>query len=263
MRVLHVELDGVTTSFRLPHVHVGRQVTYPLPPPATILGHIASALGDWPDPAGIRFAYSFTSVGRVDDVEATYVTEVGGSVPREEKARFPHPVNVSGAMNPYLRELLVRPHLDLYLDAGDRMDAIREAFRSPRYMVVFGRSQDLGGYRRVEAIETEEADRGYVEGSLLQTEDGARFRTAFPMIMPRYIDPADRRRVAWGSYLLLDGRATVTPDNETGPARARTGPHERFDIDPGSPPVRDLRRILVWHSFVEGAVRGDVAGPAR
>src|SRR5438034_11487636 len=106
VQVLHIELDGVTTSFRLPHVHIGRQVTYPLPPPATILGHIASALGDWPDPSGIRFAYSFTSGGRTDDVEATYVTEVGGSVPREEKARFPHPVNVSGAMNPYLREIL-------------------------------------------------------------------------------------------------------------------------------------------------------------
>lgn len=263
MRVLHVELDGPTTSFRLPHIHVGRQVSYPLPPPATILGHIASALGEWPDPAGLRFAYSFTTLGRVDDVEATYVTEVGGSVPREDKARFPHRVNVSGAMNPYLREILVRPHLDLYLDAGDRLDELYAAFRSPRYMVVFGRSQDLCGYRRVEIIETEEADRGYVEGSLLGTDEGGRFRMAFPMIMPRYIDPTDRRSVAWGSYLLLDSRATVTPEGEPGPARAITRPGERFAIDPASPTVRDLRRILIWHHFIGENERDRLAGTAR
>lgn len=262
MQALHIELDGQTTSFRLPHIHVGRQVTYPLPPPATILGHIASALGEWPDPAELRFAYSFQALGRVDDIEATYITEVGGSVPREDKARFLHPVNVSGAMNPYLREILYRPHLDLYLQAENGLDRLYEAFRSPRSMVLLGRSQDLAGYRRVELIETERAGSGYVEGSLLPREAGERFRTAFPMIMPRYIDPEDRRRVAWGSYLLLDGRATVIPSGEPGPARIIARPGEEFDIDPGSSEVRGLRRILVWHRFVEEVAGGVVAGAA-
>lgn len=259
MRVLHVELDGITTSFRLPHIHVGRQVSYPLPPPATLLGHIASALGEWPEPAGLRFAYSFRTLGHHDDVEATYVTEVGGSVPKEDKARFPYPVNVSGAMNPYKREILFQPHLDLYLDAGDRLDVFYRAFRSPRFMVLFGRSQDLAGYRRVEIIETEDADRGYVEGSLLPLDEGSRFRMAYPMIMPRYINPEDRRQVAWSSYLMLAGRATVEPEADPGPARAVTRPGERFDVDPASPEVRSLQRILLWHQFVEERAGGDLA----
>jgi CRISPR-associated protein Cas5t len=262
MRALHIEIDGQTTSFRLPHVHVGRQVTYPLPPPATILGHIASALGEWPDPSGLRFAYSFRALGRIDDIEATYITEVGGSVPREDKARFPYAVNVSGAMNPYLREILYRPHLDLYLHTDQGLDTLYEAFRSPRYMVILGRSQDLVGYRRVELIESEEAEVGYVEGTLLPQDEGGRFRTAYPMIMPRYIDPADRRRVAWSSYLLLDGRATVRRNGESGPARVIARPDERFDVDPYSPEVDGLRRILVWHRFVEDTPDGDVAGVA-
>ncbi len=61
MRVLKVVLEGITTSFRYPHFMMGVQPSFPMPPPATIYGHICSALGEWIDPKGLAFAYHFTA----------------------------------------------------------------------------------------------------------------------------------------------------------------------------------------------------------
>lgn len=241
MRVLKVEIDGVTTSFRHPHFLVGRQPSYPLPPPATIYGHIAGALGSFPDPAEIRFAYSFSYAGRVDDIENIYLVTVGGSVPHDARARWPYPVNIEATMNPVLREILFQPHLTLYLDAPRLLEELYEAFRSPKYMVVLGRSQDLASYRSVEVIETQDAEVGYAEGTLLPHSERDRFREAVTMMMPRYINPDNRRQVLWSPYLILERKAKV----------AARSMDERFTVDPNSPTLAgELRRILWWHTFV-------------
>jgi CRISPR-associated protein Cas5t len=252
MRVLRVEMDGVTTSFRHPHFLIGRQPSYALPPPATILGHVASALGEWPAPGDLRFAYSFQCAGKVDDLENIYATEIGGSVPREDRARWPYPVNVAGTMNPVPREILFQPHLTLYLNAPVMLDRLYAAFREPRYLVVLGRSQDLACYRSVEIIETEDRDAGYLQGTLVHWGDRQRFRLGAGMVMPRFIDPEDRRRVIWSPYLLLEGRAFLTPPDQSEPGAEWVAARadERFVVDPESPPTRrGLRRILNWHSF--------------
>lgn len=239
MPVLKIEMDGVTTSFRHPHFLMGRQPSYPLPPPATIFGHIASALGEYPNPELIRFAYSFQSSGRVDDMENIYLATVRGSVPRQAKATWPHPVNLTAEMNPILRELLFHPHMTLYLDAPEMLDTLYQAFRSPRYMVILGRSQDLVSYRSVDIIETEEAAEGYLEGTLISHSHRDLIRNVVTMMMPRYIDPNDRRKVLWSPYLVLERREGVV---------ARPG--EQFVIDPESQPTKaGLHRVLYWHSF--------------
>ncbi len=258
MEVLRVELDGVTTSFRFPHFLVGRQPSFPLPPPATILGHIASALGEYPDHRALRFAYSFSAAGRVDDMETAHITEVGGGVPREDRASFPYPVNVTATTGPLLRELLVQPHMVLYIDAPGQLETFYRAFREPRYMVILGRSQDLASYRRVDIVQTERRASGYVEGTLLPQSERDRFRAAVPMIMPRFIDPDDRRRLDWQSYAVLTGHSFVVPPGQDTdianriPARA----DETFDVDPESPMRRDrqgnsYQRIIYWHRFVD------------
>jgi len=252
MRVLRVQMDGITTSFRHPHFLIGRQPSYALPPPATILGHIASALGSWLAPDAIRFAYSFESAGRVDDLENIYATEIGGSVPREDKARWPHPVNVTGTMNPVPRELIFRPRLTLYLDAPEMLDTLYQAFKEPRYVVVLGRSQDLASYRSVQLVETEEDRAGYLQGTLIGWGQRKRFRVGTGMVMPRYIDPDNRRRVIWAPYLLLEETVFLAPAEQTEPGSAwvATLPGEEFTVDPTSPPSkRGFRRILHWHSF--------------
>ena len=45
MRVLRVLIEAPVTSFRYPHFLIGRQITYDMPPPSTIYGHVMSAVG--------------------------------------------------------------------------------------------------------------------------------------------------------------------------------------------------------------------------
>jgi CRISPR-associated protein Cas5t len=252
MAVLRIDLDAVTASFRFPHFLIGRQPSYEMPPPATILGLVAAALGEYPEPGGLRFAYAFSAAARVDDMEKAHITEIGGSVPREDRGRFPYPVNVTAMMGPLMRELFIRPHLVLYLDAPDRLDGLYGAFRAPRYAITLGRSQDLVSMRRVDVIEPEERDRGYVEGTLLSPEERDRFPTAVRMMMPRYIDPNDRRRVEWGAYLALTARMLVVPESagEITASRRHARDGERFAVDPDSPEIAGMRRAIVWHPFV-------------
>ena len=76
MRVLKVVAEGITTSFRYPHFMQQIHPTFPMPPPATIYGHICSALGEWVSPEGVRFAYHFTHDGEVEDLEHIIVLSV-------------------------------------------------------------------------------------------------------------------------------------------------------------------------------------------
>ena len=77
MQVLKVVADGIITSFRYPHFMQQIHPTYDMPPPTTIYGHICSALGEWFDPNGVRFAYSFTVAGKVKDIEHIIVLSAG------------------------------------------------------------------------------------------------------------------------------------------------------------------------------------------
>lgn len=76
MRVLKVEGQGLTTSFRYPFFMVGQQPTFEMPPPATIYGHICSAVGDLVDPTSLQFAYWFDHAGNIEDLEHFHSTSV-------------------------------------------------------------------------------------------------------------------------------------------------------------------------------------------
>jgi CRISPR-associated protein Cas5t len=268
MHMLRVEIEGITTSFRYPHFLIGRQPSYPMPPPATILGLVAGALGYWPEPEQLRFTYTFSCAGRVDDVENIYATEVGGSIPREDRGRFPYPVNITGTMNPVLREVLLHPRLTLYLDAPGWLEELHAAFRSPVYMALLGRSQDLVAFRKVEMVEMESAPAGYLEGTLVRWSQRERFRVGFGLVLPRYIDPDNRRRVFWSPYLVLERTAFLAPQDPAGANRGSAWvvaePGEQFDVDPDSPArAGGLRRILHWHSFVSEEVTFELAASNR
>lgn len=114
-------MEGTTCSFRYPHFLVGRQPTYPLPPPATIYGHICSALGEWIDPQSLEFAYSFTHAGRADDLEHIHVATVGSGRPTKE---WVHPVNLDVTVSPLPREIFVFPQMTLYLRSQGALDRL-------------------------------------------------------------------------------------------------------------------------------------------
>jgi CRISPR-associated protein Cas5t len=243
LRVLRVQMAGTVTSFRYPHFAQGFQPTFEMPPPATLYGHICSAVGEYIPPASTEFAYHFTHSGRFVDFQ--------------EHLHFDDPVQPF----PFNRELLYNPVLTLYLTDL----SLEAAFRQPRYPVVLGRSQDLMTYTRVEVVTLERREQGYFEHTLLPLYMAPRLREpTIAATMPRYIDP--RRRPAWGQYALLQRRAAWPQERPAADDWDDDLPDDalRFEqdagmtlwVDPDSPP--DSRRggaqRAVWfHRFVEEA----------
>ncbi len=237
MHVLKIVAEGLTTSFRYPHFVLQVQPTFHTPPPATIYGHIASVLGDWFDPDGVRFAYHFTYDAKVRELEHTILVKpAGGSL---ENSRMPKVMQ--GTMNPFDREVLFMPRLTLYLNRPEWIDA----FRSPRYAVVLGRSQDLFTYTSVEAIDLEEADEAYFEHTLLPYDTNRHTGRGYAVLMPRYIDGAERRRPTFERYVVVQERVPSTDFLYFGKR-----PPGRFLVDPDSPEHEGLRRGLSFLGFV-------------
>ncbi len=173
---LRVVVEGPVTSFRYPYFIQGVQPTYDIPPPATLYGHVCSALGDLLPPDSFRLALHFTFATRFYDYEHIHLFG------RESK------------LSPFQRELLFHPRLTLYLDRPDWL----EAFRQPRYVVTLGRSQDLMTYREVRVVELQAQDSAYVEHTLLPLETARTSLSLSALALPRYVSP--RRRVRWAQY---------------------------------------------------------------
>lgn len=248
MQVLRVVLEGTTTSFRYPHFMVGRQPSYSLPPPATIYGHISSALGDWPARNEFRFAYSFTCEGVGDDLESVHIAELKpGWLNRAAGITR----NLEATVNPLPRQILLKPKLSLYLDTPHLAEWY-EAFRAPRYPVLLGRSQDLASYVSVEKVELMESESGYFEGTLLPTEYRQRTYAGVLTNMPLYINPKNRRQVDWAMFLALDSQVRFSqelPERLKGNSVFCPPENGPTLIDLTSPTWRGLQRGIIWHSF--------------
>lgn len=236
MRVLKVVLEGITTSFRYPHFMQSVQPSYEMPPPATIYGHICSVLGAWVDPEGLAFAYHFTHRGRADDLEHIHVLSASsGKLPG-----MAHPKVLEGNVNPFTRELLFQPRLVLYLNRPDW----ESAFRSPRYPVVLGRSQDLCWYTRIDVVDLISSDQVYLEHTLLPYRMATRTALGVVTLMPRWLDYWHNRRPAFARYLVLQRRV--------GSAELLRFGNESlsFWADPTAPLVNGQHLGLVWHTFM-------------
>lgn len=241
MRVLRVELEGTATSFRYPHLMMGVHPSYPMPPPATIYGHICSAFGDWVSPDGLQFAYHFTSEGEVEDLEHIYIlSPEGGKLPGTT-----YPKVLGGNMNPFRRQLLFRPRMVLYLNRPEWEDA----FRSPRYPVVLGRSQDLCTYTRVGVIDLTLADHVYLEHTLLPYHMAARTGVGIVALLPRWLDYEHNRRPSFARYLVLQRRVMSEELLRFGGLHGQTENVQRFWVDPLAPQVQGVPLGLVFHTF--------------
>jgi CRISPR-associated protein Cas5t len=168
MKALKVISEAVTASFRYPHVQIGKLPTYEVPPPATIYGHIAGVVGEWFEPDDLEFAYVFEHRGRATDLETGQPIERGSGKPTLKKRGWDFPVNVVCEPNPQRREFLLRPRLTLYLRGPDALlSRLREAFLSPAYAYILGRSQDLATCLGAELVELEESDQAFFSHTIL------------------------------------------------------------------------------------------------
>lgn len=257
MQVVRIEMEGLTTSFRYPHFMWGRHPTFEMPPPATIYGHICSAVGEWVDPSKIKFGYRFTHEGKGEDLEHVHAVAAGTGRPMREQGRivFPDPVNIRGNINPLTREFLFYPRMILYVSPAEYV----EAFRSPCYQTILGRSQDIMTYKSVEVVELERAPRAYYEHTILPWEMQVRTRRGVTILMPRYVDYSRGREPAFERYVLLQSRVMVRPTDEAQddlPTEEQSvirfeGETLEHWVDSDSPEHRGAKRGVWLHGFVE------------
>ena len=118
-------------------------------------------------------------------------------------------------------------------------------------------------------MQLEEAATAYFENTLLPWSYRARTLAGVGVVMPRYIDPSDRRRVIWSPFVMLEGRVRLADRTGTDLASraflARSSDEERVWIDPSSPTLfQGLKRAVVWHDFLgrESGGLNFIAAPA-
>lgn len=237
--VLKIVAEGLTTSFRYPHFVLGVQPSYEMPPPSTIYGHICSALGDLVDPREIRFAYHFTHAGQVEDLEHIHVLSPASG----KLAGTQIPKVLEGNVNPFRRALLFRPRLVLYLNHPEW----EPAFRSPRYAVVLGRSQDLFTYSSVSRVTLEPADAAYFEATLAPYEMARRTGRGVVVLMPRFLDHGGSQPPAFQRYVMLRDRVFSNEFLHLGGEAPGV-----YLTDPTAPRVREQGLGLFFHSFEGG-----------
>ncbi len=248
MEVLRVELEAPVCSFRYPHFLVGRQLTFEMPPPATIYGHVASALGDFPDPHSFRFAYTFTTTGKGEDLENQHIIVPGGSRPFAIGG-VAYPSSTGATVQPTHRQFLFGCRMTLYVD---RLD-LEDAFRRPRFTVILGRSQDLAAYNKVERVELLSAELGYYEDTILPADFRRRTGRGTTVLMPRYVAPPPHREAAFERYIVLrdrifDGLGAATDLGSRQMLRFE-GEDTKLLVDPDSTQCRGAHRALAFHSF--------------
>lgn len=177
MQALRLQFAGTITSFRHPLFPHGQQVSYPCPPPTTLYGLVCSALGERVPPSAFRLAYSFTYEDTVDDLEHVFLI----GAPSE-----------AVKLSPFTRQLLTQPRLTLYLDRPDWL----ETFRSPRYVLTLGRSQDLITLQAAQVVTLEQAPSAYLRDTIVpMPADLARYTV---WQMPRSL--TTERVVTWQAY---------------------------------------------------------------
>lgn len=237
MLALKITLEGMTTSFRYPHFMLGVQPTYEMPPPATIYGHVCSALGEWIDPAGVQFAYHFTFERKLLDLEHVHVlSPSGGKLPGTRLPKV-----LEGNVNPFQREILFMPRLVLYLNRPEW----EAAFRSPRYAVSLGRSQDLCAYTDVRVVNLEAREAAYFEHTLIPFDYPLRSPQGVVLQMPRFLDYARGRAPTFARYSMIKQRVTSRQMLAFGDQ-----PPGTFLVDPQTPESDGLRLGLIFLSFV-------------
>jgi len=236
MRVLKIVAEGLTTSFRYPHFMQQIHPSFQMPPPATIYGHICNALGEWFDPTGVQFAYHFTHQGYVRDIEHTILlTPSRGKLPGTKIPKV-----LEGNVNPFERELLFLPRLNLYITRPDW----ESAFRSPRYAVTLGRSQDLFTYTQVQVVELQQRERAYFEHTLVPYKMGFQLGRGITVLMPRFLDYEHNRSPFFSSYVIINER--ISTDDFSVSNKQSYSP---YWIDTNTQEVKGAYMGLVFLSF--------------
>jgi len=200
MRVARVVVHADVTSFRHPFFVTGRQPTFDMPPPSTIHGHCASALGRWPDPLTFFFGLHFTYRSRGQDLEHQHIAQPLSPRTTTRIRTLDGDVRATTeiTIQPVPREFLFDVNMTLYLPT-----AVGAAFRSPTYTVILGRSQDLAEVVSIDEIDLERAGRARVEHTLLPWSVRPCLHFGSTLLLTKYISEPPERRATFERYVVL------------------------------------------------------------
>ncbi|HKX26236.1 MAG TPA: type I-B CRISPR-associated protein Cas5, partial [Blastocatellia bacterium] len=219
--------------------------TFPMPPPATIYGHLCSTMGEWVDPRGLEFSYVFTHDSTMvdTDLEHCQILSVASTRSKFEYQGRQYKTNLEGTINPFKRNFFFRPRLTLYLNRPDWVDY----FRHPRHPVVLGRSQDLATYTRVAIVELVKRTEVYFEHTLLPFRWSVHTGRGIVLTMPRFLDYENNREPLFDRFVALLGL-----DFTQNWMRYEQQPINHW-VDPETPERQGVQRGLVFHQFLPSA----------
>ncbi len=200
MRVARIVVHADVTSFRHPFFVTGRQPSFDLPPPSTIHGHCASALGFWPDPTTFFFGLHFLYRSRAQDLEHQHVTQALSprTTTRVKTPEGEVRATTEITIQPVPRDFLFDVTMTLYLPVD-----VGQAFRSPTYTVVLGRSQDLAEVISIDEVELERPGRARVEHTLLPWSVRPCLYAGSTALLTKYISEPPERRAIFERYVAL------------------------------------------------------------
>lgn len=226
MKALRAAIEAPTASFRYPHFLVGRQPSYPAPPPATVRGLLAAALGLPACPAEHSVAISFRSTGRVDDLEHEHIVVAGrGKLPGTSL-----PKAAEATIQPVLREVLCGCRLELTVSGGD-LQALAGALRRPAFALSLGRSQDLADVSELALLDLEEDEAVYLQDCLVPGEFRPHLVRGAGLVMALHHGPPPEREPRFARMLWVEGRAALD---------------RRCPVDPAGSPWEGRARGIVF-----------------
>jgi CRISPR-associated protein Cas5t len=243
MEVLKIELEAPICSFRYPHFLVGQQLTFDMPPPSTIFGHVCSAAGRWLEKGDFRFAYKFTITAKGNDLEKQQMLSQTGGKFVHKTQTYPSVTEMNTL--PVSREFLFGAKLTLYVDNIQLL----EHFENPVFPVVLGRSQDLACYTDVQQVTLEKSSEAYFESTILPFSFRTRTARGVTVLMPNYVEPPPFRKPNFEKYIVLSQRIRTQQAVDDGGLMNIDGDNNDYWTDPQSPEWRGAKRGLIFHSF--------------
>lgn len=191
MKLYRVLITAQTASFRYPNFISSNQLSIKAIPYTTIAGVVASASGD-DKLVDFKFSYIFRYQSSYVDLETIYKFEKkGNSVNNKNVVQDPT----------FKREILFDCYLTLYFED----EKIANAFKSPIFQLLLGRSGDLARVVEVKEIEVIKSDKAVLNGTVVPFNE---FKSSGEIYaMPKYFDNSNivREPREVQPFLINDG----------------------------------------------------------
>jgi CRISPR-associated protein Cas5t len=191
MKLYRVLITAQTASFRYPNFISSNQLSIKAVPYTTIAGVVASATGN-DKLVDFKFSYIFRYQSSYVDLETIYKFEKkGNSVNNKNVIQDPT----------FKREILFDCYLTLYFED----EKIANAFKSPVFQLLLGRSGDLATVVQVKEVEASRRSEALLNGTIIPLTGFQNPGEIYPMPMFFDYDETVRKPQKVLPFLINDG----------------------------------------------------------